>query len=95
MDALTIMPVRNMGNLSDEDLYSVIAFLRSQEPVESEVPPIHFSPLALIMSGANLIPLNTTPKPASITAPPVGPTAQYGEYIVSYNDCRECPRREP
>jgi len=25
-----------------------------------------------------------------ITAPPKGPTLQYGEYIMSYQDCRKC-----
>jgi mono/diheme cytochrome c family protein len=27
---------------------------------------------------------------ADITAPPKAPTVQYGEYILSYQDCREC-----
>ena len=26
----------------------------------------------------------------SVTAPPKGPTFQFGEYILSYQDCREC-----
>jgi hypothetical protein len=25
-----------------------------------------------------------------VTAPPKGPTFQYGQYILSYQDCREC-----
>ena len=42
------------------------------------------------MLGAGLLP---GPKPVStenIAAPPKGPTAQYGEYILSYQDCRAC-----
>jgi mono/diheme cytochrome c family protein len=87
---ITVMPVQNIGNLSDEDLYSVIAFIRSQEPIENEMPKIRFSPLALLMVGGGLIEVDFPAKPASITAPPVGPTAEYGSYIIGYNDCRDC-----
>lgn len=86
----TIMPVRNMSNLSDEDLYSVVAFLRSQESVESDIPEIKYSQLLILMVGAEIFPTAFQPKTEAITAPPVGSTAEYGEYIISYQDCRDC-----
>lgn len=86
----TLMPVVNFGNMSDEDLTAVIAFLRSQEPVANDVPPVRPSLLGVLLVGADIFKLPFEPKPASIDAPPVGPTIEYGEYIVGYQDCRDC-----
>lgn len=86
----TMMPVQNMSNLSDEDLLSVIAFLRTLEPVENEVMPLSISPLGLLMFGTNIIDLSFDPKTGPVTAPPMASTAEYGAYIVSYQDCTDC-----
>jgi mono/diheme cytochrome c family protein len=86
----TVMPVKNMSNLSDEDLYSVIVFLRSQPPFEGTKPDIRFSPIGLMLVGANVFNITFEPKTGPVSAPPRGPTAEYGRYIVSYNDCVDC-----
>lgn len=86
----TMMPVVNMGNLSDEDLYAVIAYLRTQEPEVNEVPPLRITLLGVILVGADIFKLPFEAKAATITAPPEGPTAQYGEYLIGYQDCRDC-----
>jgi mono/diheme cytochrome c family protein len=79
-------------NLSDEDIQAVIAYLRSQPAVENPTPqpPDRPNLLGLIMLGAGLIPQGAPPTGAVITAPPKSPTAGYGEYILSYQDCRDC-----
>jgi mono/diheme cytochrome c family protein len=87
---LTMMPVTNMSNLSDEDLTSVLAFIRSQDPVENEVPPLNLSPLTVLLAGSSMIDTRFEPKTGPVAAPLAGPTAAYGEYIVSYQDCRDC-----
>ncbi len=79
-------------HMSDEDLQAVIAYLRSQPAVvnETQDPPDQPTLLAAIMLGAGMLPEGQAPITGVITAPPKGPTVEYGEYIVSYQDCRDC-----
>jgi len=77
--------------MSDEDLHSVIAFLRSQPAVDNPTPQPPDSPTLLggIMLALGLVP-GEPPVTGSVTAPPVGPTAAYGEYLVGFQDCIIC-----
>jgi mono/diheme cytochrome c family protein len=88
---LVAMAGTNVRHISDEDMYALIAFLRSQEPVASDVPIPLDRPnfLGLLLSGANVVqdrPLITEP----IVAPKKEPTAEYGEFVVSFLDCKNC-----
>ncbi|MEI9984099.1 MAG: hypothetical protein WDN69_13350 [Aliidongia sp.] len=89
---LTIMSYINAGRLSDEDIQSVIAYLRSQPAAgrETAEPPDRFNLLGVIMLGAGMLPAGKPITLGTITAPPKGPTVRYGEYILSYRDCRSC-----
>jgi mono/diheme cytochrome c family protein len=89
---LTIMSYTNAGKLSDADTYSLIAYIRSlpaagQPTVE---PPDHLSLLGLVMLGAGMLPPGNPILTGAISAPPKSPTTRYGEYILSYQDCRAC-----
>ena len=79
-------------NLSDEDLQALIAYLRNQPAVDNETPnpPDQPGPLGLILLGAGMLPAGQPPITDEIAAPPKGPTVEYGEYILSYQDCRDC-----
>ena len=79
-------------HMSDEDLQAVIAYLRSQPAVvnETQHPPDQPTFLAALMLGAGMLPEGQPPITGVITAPPKGPTVDYGEYILSYQDCRDC-----
>lgn len=87
--AMSSVPVRNMG---DEDLLAVIAFLRSQPAVVNDTPnpPDQPSFLATIMFAAGMLPEGLPPVAGVITAPPKGPTAEYGAYIVNFVGCGDC-----
>ncbi len=89
---LFAMSVANGRHLSDEDILALIAYLRSQPAVENATPTPLDQPdlLALIMGGAGMIPAGAPPTTAAITAPPKAASVEYGEYILSYQDCREC-----
>ncbi|HVN55021.1 MAG TPA: c-type cytochrome [Anaerolineaceae bacterium] len=89
---LFAMSIANGRHLSDEDTLALVAFIRSQPAVENrtQTPPDQPSLLGLIFGGAGLIPAGEPPGTAVITAPPKGPTAEYGAYILSYQDCRGC-----
>jgi mono/diheme cytochrome c family protein len=89
---LIMMSFTNASSLSDDDTRAVIAYLRSLPSAgrPTAAPPDHLSLLGLAMLGAGMLP---TGKPVSVgvvSAPPKGPTLQFGEYILSYQDCRQC-----
>jgi Cytochrome C oxidase, cbb3-type, subunit III len=89
---LIIMSYTNAGKLSDDDTKAVIAYLRHLPPAGQQTPnpPDHLSLLGVLMLGAGMLP---TGKPIShgiLAAPPRAPTPVYGEYILSYQDRREC-----
>lgn len=85
------MPYQNYRHLSDEDLASVIVFLRSLPPVRRAVPPTEliFPVKYLIRSAPQPL---TEPVPAPDTSTPV----KRGEYLVTVGGCREChtPQRQ-
>jgi hypothetical protein len=85
-DALfPIMPYYFFNNLSEEDLYSIVAYLRTLEPVESTIPdkelnfPVNFLERTL--------PLKTyTPKESVKKSDKV----KYGKYLITIALCGEC-----
>lgn len=89
---LTIMSYTNAGRLSDDDIKALIAYLRSQPAAGRQTPnpPDRFNLLGVVMLGAGLLPSGKPIITGTIAAPPKGPTIEYGEYILSYQDCREC-----
>jgi mono/diheme cytochrome c family protein len=89
---LVVMSYTNAGKLSDQDIRSVIAYIRDQPAAGERTPepPDHLSPLGLTMLGAGMLPGGKPVLTGIIKAPAKSATAQYGEYILSYQDCREC-----
>lgn len=89
---LVIMSYTNAGKLSDDDTRAVIAYLRSVPAVGAKPAssPDHLNTLGVLMLGAGMLPTGKPVSQAAVTAPPRGPSARYGEYILSYQDCREC-----
>lgn len=79
-----IMPYLNYGKMDREDIYSIIAYLRSLPPVKNEIPdgepdfPMNFI-------------LNTIPTPADPhTKPSVNDQLAYGAYLTNASACMEC-----
>jgi mono/diheme cytochrome c family protein len=89
---LTIMTYTNVSHLSDADIEALIAYLRSRPAAGERTvnPPDHFNLLGLIMLGAGMLPSGSPVFGGIITAPHPSPTAEYGEYLLSYQDCRAC-----
>ena len=79
-------------HLSDDDIQAVIAYLRSETAAGSEIPkPLdQYNPLLLMLVGAGVIQEPEPTLTAAIARPPNGPTAEFGKYIVSYQDCILC-----
>ncbi|HEU5101864.1 MAG TPA: cytochrome c [Roseiflexaceae bacterium] len=90
--SLLIMPSAYFRNLSDEDVRAIVAYLRSQPVVEPTSPPRRISVLGAIML-ATVFPdefFSAQPPVAQpVVAPPRGPTAAYGGYLVRL-ECQGC-----
>jgi mono/diheme cytochrome c family protein len=79
-----VMPYLYYGNMDKEDIYDIIAYVRSLEPVENEV--LHSKadfPMNFI--------LNTIPTKASfIEKPAASDSIKYGAYLAKAAACIEC-----
>ena len=84
-DALfPVMPYHNYGQMDQEDIFNIIAYLRSIEPIESSTPKRELDfPLNLI--------INTMPKEAQVkTRPSPDDQVAYGGYLVNVSGCVNC-----
>lgn len=79
-----LMPYPYYGKMDPEDIYDIIAYIRSLDPVENEIPDSEADfPVNLI--------LRTIPKNAEMVKKP-SPSDQvaYGAYLVNASGCIEC-----
>ena len=87
---LLVMSAQYARYLSDEDLKSVIAFLRTQEPAGEPTPPEYLTFLGVAMAGADMFPSIKEPPPETVASVPRDTTVAYGKYMASWMNCREC-----
>jgi mono/diheme cytochrome c family protein len=86
--SLLIMPAENFGNLSDDDVQALVAYLRSQPASGGPMPATQLNVFGAVF--AILIDSLTAQPPAgSVTAPQPG-TPEYGKYMVDVIGCRSC-----
>jgi len=82
---LVLMPSFEYHPMSDGDLGRLIAYLTTVPPVDRPPEPLTLGPLARLLLSVGEIKLSariidhTAPRP---TAPPPGPTAEYGAYLA-------------
>lgn len=81
-----IMPWPNYAQMEQEDIYSIIAYLRTLEPIENEVPASEsFFPMNFI--------INTMPTKAEPVTEPAydrSDLASWGKYLVTAASCQDC-----
>lgn len=80
-----LMPYHNFNHLSQEDLYSIVAYIRTLKPIDNPVPESKLDfPMNLIVK---TIPLSSyTPSPA----PGMSDTLAYGKYLTTIAGCSDC-----
>lgn len=79
-----IMPHPNFGKLDQEDIYSVIAYIRT-------LPAIENTPEASVSDFPMNIIINTIPaEPQFSERPDIKDTINYGKYLVTAASCYDC-----
>lgn len=79
-----VMPYHYYGKMDKEDIYDIIAYIRSLRPIENNTPAheVNF-PMNFI--------LNTIPANAALTTKPSrADTLKYGAYLTNAAACIEC-----
>ena len=79
-----VMPYHYYGRMDKEDIYDIIAYIRSLPPIDNATPDrqVNF-PMNFIV--------NTIPVKASLTQKPAkSDTVKYGAYLVNAAACMEC-----
>jgi mono/diheme cytochrome c family protein len=85
---MSFLPYRELSN---DDTEAIIAYLRSLPPVPTTgVTGDKMNFLGAVMSGAGLFGEAPPPAPATVTAPPQGANAEYGQYVATFGECRGC-----
>lgn len=79
-----LMGYKRFGKMDQEDIYSIIAYIRSLKPVKTEIPEREVDfPVSFL--------LNTMPTPAKFTTrPQENDQINYGAYLVNAAGCVEC-----
>jgi hypothetical protein len=79
-----LMPYPNYSQLADEDIYAVIAYLRTLEPVENDLEPSRLDfPVNILV---NTMPMKANPQPK----PDKSDIVDYGRYIITAAVCADC-----
>ncbi|HYM09364.1 MAG TPA: cytochrome c [Bryobacterales bacterium] len=83
-----MMPYPSYRFMSDEDVYSVVAYLRSLPPIRKQHPQTKVDfPVNLFIKSA--------PAPAGhVPEPNRGDKLAYGKYLATIADCEECHTQE-
>lgn len=83
-----VMPYLNYGKMSEEDVASIVAYIRSLKPIENSVPASSANfPMNLIL---RTIPTN--PRPSNPPKPTDG--LEYGRYVITMASCNDCHTRQ-
>jgi mono/diheme cytochrome c family protein len=80
-----VMPYEHFRHMSDEDLASVVVFIRSLPAVRSELPPAKIPFLF-----ARLIQAVPQPVTEPVAEPDVSTPAKHGAYLADMGTCSDC-----
>ncbi len=79
-----LMPYTRYNNMTDEDIYSIITYIRTLPPVENNVPLSH------VNFPVNFI-IRTVPSPHQTQPEPrQNDPYEYGKYLVNAAGCADC-----
>lgn len=94
--SLFIMPAHEFHNMSEHDLGSVIAYLKTIQPIDKERKENKYGLMGKILLatgafGKGIIPAHIINHEEGFKeAPPEGVTPEYGGYLVAVTGCKGC-----
>jgi mono/diheme cytochrome c family protein len=79
-----LMPYKSYAHMAHEDILSVIAYLRTLEPIDNDPAATElYFPMSLIV--------NTIPEPVErVSAPDTSNLLEYGKYMTTIAGCADC-----
>jgi mono/diheme cytochrome c family protein len=80
-----MMPYEDFRHISDEDVASIVVYLRSLPPVHN-----HLSKTGIIFPVKYLIRSVPEPLTAPVAAPDPADCVKYGQYLVKIGGCADC-----
>lgn len=86
--SLLVMPAEQYGNLSDDDVQALVAYLRSQPGSGGVSPDAHLNLLGALATG--LFGFQTFQQPVGSVAALQPGTPEYGKYMVDVIGCASC-----
>jgi hypothetical protein len=83
-----VMPYQHYGHMDKEDIYSIIAYIRTLDPVENDIPEREIDfPVSLL--------INTMPQnPSFQQRPSESDRLKYGKYLVNAASCVDCHSKQ-
>jgi hypothetical protein len=91
--SLIAMPSEVFTNFTDDDLASIIEYVRQVPPVDRELPKTHFGLAGRALLAMGKLELLTAPKTKHAGATPKVPavvSAEYGKYLAETSGCHGC-----
>jgi mono/diheme cytochrome c family protein len=96
--ALLFMPSEDWWDLSDEDVASIVAYLRALPPVDNVLPKNAVRPVGRALLASNQVELAAEKvlrlrrggREGHVASVPAGPTAAYGRYLANAGGCTGC-----
>ena len=92
-----LMPSVDFREMSDQELSDIVAFIRSQPPVDREVPPPSLGPVGKVLVATGKFRLSADVigaegGPHAATPPQAEPTVAFGRHVAS--TCMGCHRED-
>ena len=92
-----LMPSQDFQEMTDQELSDIVSFIRSQPPVDSEVPPPKLGPVGTMLIATGKLPLSADlirshDEPHAIAPPKAGPTTEFGRHLAA--TCMGCHRSD-
>jgi len=92
--SLTFMPSADYQAFSDADVAAVVAYLRHVPAVNRTAPGSSLGPIARMLvvtqKSPDLLPARFVEHRASVPSVAMGPTAEYGAYLIRVGGCAGC-----
>lgn len=88
-----VMPAEDFVEMTDQELSDILAFIRTQPPVDKTVPPIAFGPVGTMLVATGTLPLAAEMFPDhdrahAVYPPPTADTVEFGKHMS--NVCTGC-----